>query len=1695
MNGLCPACRRPYNDKDIDYKVITPEETAAHKARQAEKQKKNQAVLQKEKAKAEAQHLSRKHLAGLRVMQKNLVYVTGLSPTSQEDQLLQTLRGDQYFGQYGKIIKIVVSKAKDPSHPHSVGVYVTYERKEDAQSCISAVNGAKNGERTLRAQFGTTKYCSAYLRNETCTNRNCMFLHEAGDGNESYSRADLSALNAGSSQHEGGRPPPPQSQQPVASATQPMVRQASNDALHSPPISRPALPSTASWASKPPFQSHRVESRTTSSAAESPVVVNAVAVPAAEPQREPPSQDPQMLQPKAAVVSSPALYRRARPAAPLINLLRSFSIEDFRFVFSGSSLSEADFNIVKNYPPLFDKSGGAATRLRMQRKEEQSRLERDVLALQQHGSAGEDDSLEMSGSLQLGGEPEERAGLGPTTSTIHPPRKEGVMDQQFQFGGDSSSPGSGDRGITSQQQSQLLLQTIKAPSEQASYLNHSSATQNPILPSGNSAPPGHQRNVSRYSFANDSASATTVKPVANPKLMSQQSSIMPQPGSAQFANQQDQRLAGNNQQFFTSNVQGPPPGLKTSGTPPVSGGMTFGQGHGFATGGLVYGNNVTGRNANEELMRNLLRGRDNSMDTTAKRESHYMSPSNQFHSTTAAAVYPSVGFGAQQFAFDSQDKQRSKKKSKKHGRHGNTSSSVSSANENGGSEHPHMLQARLQQGANVPNGFAGQTAAAGGLYLNNNNNNGLYGSGNFTGGRWCSGDGFTSFGTPRAGLLAGGRSAFCIRDLVDALDWHVLTKIDLESTCTCSFHQRIQRLLSSSPFHTVVCFERDMPCYILPLSSYNWSARKKLCVEIQAAHSLTKRVGNSDIPSMTPSRAGSLSFNDGVASRHGTPPVPPGFENQVNESRRATPTIPPGLSKPNALPNLEDGPISRPGSRASLRRQASIQQIVPALPLRLGTPAARPATPAKIEDSDGKRAIEVETPTKASKTVDGKGKTSLAVDEQTDETLKSAKPESASSEKSKPKHADPATTDEKLSLTSIQNQQLDESPAEDQVPSPRPQAKQSPSPDMGSKGLQASMQKIRAEAPPVTPSKVQKNKNEGSKRKHPGKLDIAAAVPNPEYTGAFESTPVDAATPAKSTESASHDKVPDPGTPGRPSVSRAISQTPSIVSKSNSPGGIASPAVKSVPRTLRVVQTPKAEVPPSQVFTMPTATSRIPSRKPSVASMNLPGTPSSEHVSMSDNVSMTSTSISRANSPPLSKIGSAPVRTKTKSQLKKERQERAKAIVQVEEETKAAAAEEPAQEAIVSRKKKEKKAKETKAKARSSVVVTEPNLAIARPASPVPELQSAVKAEPAAVEISEAHAATSPKPREVSSPPRPPMLAPHEPSPPLTPTLTAASLIAELKSQAPDLQHCIDSLFRSPVNTHFKPTQPISAKDLANPHVWKHDFKIGLTKDEIDALIKGDIPAVHYGGQEGRMWDRGMVTGSGAHLRALTSELEQRFLELEKALREMPEELRFRASKPQNETRFPQIDLEALKRQFDNAGGRGVSVMEQMVQDGSTMKKGAFLVDEASKYVNEFVMPPTPPTPTAQLQGQHMPLPATLNAPSGHGYAGGAHQQASHQQHPSTNSSVPVEQVAVNVDNADRQLAEARRIADEKDSALRKVMKKNRRLLGLAFAGFGVSLSSLRAAAAYRTERYRSYAPQMGKFGRSWVERQTMGMS
>lgn len=149
VNGLCPACRRPYDDSSIEYKAISAEEQRADISNQARKK----ALARKKES--EQKHTetasSTKALAGRRVVQKNLVYVVGLSQQTNQEDFLKTLRGPQYFGQYGKIVKIVVSRAKlGSADEKAVAIYVTFDKREDAARCIAAVNGSVNLNSQLR---------------------------------------------------------------------------------------------------------------------------------------------------------------------------------------------------------------------------------------------------------------------------------------------------------------------------------------------------------------------------------------------------------------------------------------------------------------------------------------------------------------------------------------------------------------------------------------------------------------------------------------------------------------------------------------------------------------------------------------------------------------------------------------------------------------------------------------------------------------------------------------------------------------------------------------------------------------------------------------------------------------------------------------------------------------------------------------------------------------------------------------------------------------------------------------------------------------------------------------------------------------------------------------------------------------------------------------------------------------------------------------------------------------------------------------------------------------------------------------------------------------------------------------------------------------------------------------------------------
>ena len=209
-----------------------------------------QAKKQKEREKKELESMNRKHLANMRVVQKNLVYVVGLSSKLAKEELIPTLRSNEYFGQYGRISKILISKRNTASKlvmgtsETALGVYVTYHRKEDAAKAIVAIDGSKGSDgRIIRASYGTTKYCTTYLRNLPCTNPGCTYLHEPGEEADSFTKEDLSTLRHAAKDTEHKVKPA------SLGITQAPKRP---DFFNAADAESSALPKTASWASGKP---------------------------------------------------------------------------------------------------------------------------------------------------------------------------------------------------------------------------------------------------------------------------------------------------------------------------------------------------------------------------------------------------------------------------------------------------------------------------------------------------------------------------------------------------------------------------------------------------------------------------------------------------------------------------------------------------------------------------------------------------------------------------------------------------------------------------------------------------------------------------------------------------------------------------------------------------------------------------------------------------------------------------------------------------------------------------------------------------------------------------------------------------------------------------------------------------------------------------------------------------------------------------------------------------------------------------------------------------------------------------------------------------------------------------------------------------------------------------------------------------
>ncbi|XP_015952340.1 uncharacterized protein LOC107476910 isoform X1 [Arachis duranensis] len=257
--GRCPACRSPY-DKE---KIVGMAANCERLVNEIHMEKK----MKNQKAKTKSSD-GRKQLSSVRVIQRNLVYIVGLPLNLADEELLQRR---EYFGQYGKVLKVSMSRTAAgviQQFPNETcSVYITYSKEEEAIRCIQNVHGFVLEGRPLRACFGTTKYCHAWLRNAPCSNPDCLYLHEVGSQEDSFTKDEIISAYTRSrvqqitgatnnmQRRSGSILPPPFDDGMNNSLAKPIVKNASSNSVctvrGSPPngfCGRPgALPSSSSW--------------------------------------------------------------------------------------------------------------------------------------------------------------------------------------------------------------------------------------------------------------------------------------------------------------------------------------------------------------------------------------------------------------------------------------------------------------------------------------------------------------------------------------------------------------------------------------------------------------------------------------------------------------------------------------------------------------------------------------------------------------------------------------------------------------------------------------------------------------------------------------------------------------------------------------------------------------------------------------------------------------------------------------------------------------------------------------------------------------------------------------------------------------------------------------------------------------------------------------------------------------------------------------------------------------------------------------------------------------------------------------------------------------------------------------------------------------------------------------------------------
>ena len=137
-SGLCPACRTPYGDDPHEFSAVDVADVLKANKEKAAAEKKERERLRHDHGDEGSAFggpgqmdvpKDRSSLANMRVIRRNLIYAVGLPPSIATEDIL---RKPEYFGQYGKLAKIVLNRtnvtSSDPRRA-SASAYVTFVHK------------------------------------------------------------------------------------------------------------------------------------------------------------------------------------------------------------------------------------------------------------------------------------------------------------------------------------------------------------------------------------------------------------------------------------------------------------------------------------------------------------------------------------------------------------------------------------------------------------------------------------------------------------------------------------------------------------------------------------------------------------------------------------------------------------------------------------------------------------------------------------------------------------------------------------------------------------------------------------------------------------------------------------------------------------------------------------------------------------------------------------------------------------------------------------------------------------------------------------------------------------------------------------------------------------------------------------------------------------------------------------------------------------------------------------------------------------------------------------------------------------------------------------------------------------------------------------------------------------------------------